>query len=300
MHPCGADEAATTIEMLTVLEIIKKTTDFFAAKGVENPRLNAELLVGHGLGLKRMQLYLQFERLLTPAELETIRPLVRRRGQREPLQYILGETDFFGLKLKTDRRALIPRPETEYLVELVVGRTTQPPSRILDLGTGTGAIALALGRTFPNAGVMAVDTSESALALAAENAVLNQMETRVNWLLSDWYSALPVEAQFDLIVANPPYLTSVETAETTPEVRDHEPANALTSGGVEGRDDLEKIISGAAQRMAPGALLALETGIAQHAALREFAAARGFRDIESLQDLTERERYLFARAPAST
>ena len=286
--------------MLTVLEIIKKTTDFFAAKGVENPRLNAELLVGHGLGLKRMQLYLQFERLLTPAELETIRPLVRRRGQREPLQYILGETDFFGLKLKTDRRALIPRPETEYLVELVVGRQAQPPSRILDLGTGTGAIALALGRTFPNAEVTAVDTNESALALATENAAFNQMETRVTWLRSDWYSALPVETTFDLIVANPPYLTSAETAETTPEVRDHEPTSALTSNGLEGRADLETIISGALVRMAPGALLALETGIDQHAALRDFAAARGFLEIESLQDLTQRDRYLFARAPAST
>src|SRR5688572_718231 len=140
--------------MLTVLEIIKKTTEFFAAKGVESPRLNAELLVGHGLGLKRMQLYLQFERLLNETELEKIRPLVRRRGQREPLQYILGETDFFGLKLKTDKRALIPRPETEYLVELLVTRlAAATPKRILDLGTGTGAIALALAKQFSEAHV---------------------------------------------------------------------------------------------------------------------------------------------------
>src|SRR6188768_4236066 len=129
--------------MLTVLEIIKKTTEFFAAKGIENPRLNAELLVGHGLGLKRMALYLQFERLLSESELEKIRPLVRRRGQREPIQYVIGETEFFGLRLKTDRRALIPRPETEYLLELIVARSTDAqPHSILDLGTGTGAIAL--------------------------------------------------------------------------------------------------------------------------------------------------------------
>src|SRR5476651_1124392 len=130
--------------MLTVLEIIKKTTDFFAGKGIESARLNAELLVGHALELKRMQLYLQFERVLTEPELEKIRPLVRRRALREPLQHILGVTEFFGLKIKTDRRALIPRPETELLVELVTKLFPAPPAAVLDLGTGTGAIALAL------------------------------------------------------------------------------------------------------------------------------------------------------------
>src|SRR5471032_555153 len=128
--------------MLTVLEIVKKTTDFFAGKGIESARLNAELLVGHALGLTRMQLYLQFERPLGEAELEKIRPLVRRRGQREPLQYIVGQAEFHGVKLKVDRRALIPRPETELLVEMVCAACVTPPARALDLGTGSGAIAL--------------------------------------------------------------------------------------------------------------------------------------------------------------
>src|ERR1041385_1467835 len=144
-------------EMLTLLEIIKKTTDFFAGKGIEPARLNAELLIGHALGLKRMQLYLQFERPLSETELEKIRPLVRRRGQHEPLQYILGETEFHGLRLKVDRRALIPRPETELLVEKIVGRVTSAPATILDLGTGSGAIALALAKAFPSAVVTGVD-----------------------------------------------------------------------------------------------------------------------------------------------
>src|SRR4051794_12863731 len=124
--------------MHTVLEIIKRTTDFFAGKGIDSPRLNAELLIGHALGRKRMQLYLEFERPLAEAELETIRPLVRRRAQHEPLQYIVGETEFCGLKLKVDSRALIPRPETEQLVEKIVAAYTgaKPPTRILDLGTG--------------------------------------------------------------------------------------------------------------------------------------------------------------------
>src|SRR3954465_8540378 len=145
--------------MLTVLEIIKRTTDFFAGKGVESARLNAELLIGHALGRKRMQLYLEFERPLTEIELEKIRPLVRRRALREPLQYIIGETEFSGLKLKVDRRALIPRPETELLIEKIVGLFATPPATILDLGTGSGSIALALAKAFPAAAVTAIDRS---------------------------------------------------------------------------------------------------------------------------------------------
>src|SRR5829696_4388957 len=156
-----------TTEMLTVLEIIKKTTDFFAARGIESPRLNAELLIGHALARKRMQLYLEFERPLTEVELEKIRPLVRRRAQHEPVQYIVGETEFCGLKLKVDRRALIPRPETEQLIEFVtVALESSPPTRILDLGTGTGAIALALAQAFQAATIIGVDRSAEALALA--------------------------------------------------------------------------------------------------------------------------------------
>jgi release factor glutamine methyltransferase len=157
--------------MLTVLEVVRKTADFFAAKGIESPRLNAELLAGHALGLARMQLYLQFERALSDAEAERIRSLVRRRAQREPLQYLIGRVEFSGLALKVDRRALIPRPETEYLVETVVGRRADsPPRSILDLGTGTGAIALALAGKWPEASVTATDSSLEALELARENA----------------------------------------------------------------------------------------------------------------------------------
>lgn len=290
-----------TSDMLTVLEIIKKTTEFFAARGVESPRLNAELLVGHGLGLKRMQLYLQFERLLNDAELEKIRPLVRRRGQREPLQYIVGETEFHGLKLKTDKRALIPRPETEYLVELLIARlSTSPPARILDLGTGTGAIALALAKEFPGAQVTAVDVSGEALTLAAENAAANHLDSRVRLIESNWFVAIAEGETFDLIVANPPYLTAEETAESAPEVRDHEPVRALTAGGPDGVGDIDAIILSAPRFLAVGGLIALETGIAQHAAVQVMAARAGLTAAESRQDLTERDRYFFATAPGST
>ena len=281
--------------MRTVLEIIKRSAEFLAGKGVESARLNAELLIGHALGLKRMQLYLQFERPLTEPELEKIRPLVRRRGQREPLQHILGETEFHGLRLKTDCRALIPRPETELLIELIIARLVAPPARILDLGTGSGAIALTLAQHYPEAQVVATDTSAEALALARENATRSGMEGRVRWLESDWFAGLAGET-FDLIVSNPPYLSEAEVAAAAPEVRDHEPRAALTPGG-DGSTALGAILASAGAHLTAGGLLALETGIAQHAGLLAAAAQRGFVAAESKPDLTGRDRYVFARKP---
>ena len=279
--------------MLSLLEVIKKTADFFSARGIEHPRLDAELILGHALGLKRMQLYLQFERLLTEAELEKIRPLVRRRGAREPLQYVLGETEFFGLKLKTDRRALIPRPETERLVELVTYYVTNPPARILDLGTGTGVLALALAKHWPEAKVIAVDAGEDALALARENAAALGLAERVRLLHSDWFAALAPEERFELIVANPPYLSADEVAQTAPDVREFEPIAALKADD-DGLADLKKIIAGAPAFLSPGGVLALETGIAHHAALLKLAAEAGFPRAESLKDLAGRDRYVLA------
>jgi len=279
--------------MLSVLEIIKRTTDFLEKRSVESPRLNAELLIGHALGLKRMQLYLQFERPLTEGELERIRPLVKRRGNREPVQYIIGETEFCGLTLKVDRRALIPRPETEYLVELVTKRPAAAPGGVLDLGTGSGAIALALARLYPDTVVTAVDCSADALTLARSNAESCGLSGRVRFLLADWYSGLSPGEQFDLIIANPPYLSDEETREAAPEVRDFEPVTAL-SAGHNSASALEQIIRGAGNHLRDQGMLACETGIAQHAPLLELAAKSGFARAESLRDLTGRDRYLLA------
>ncbi len=279
--------------MLSVLEIIKRTTGFFEKRGVESPRLNAELIIGHALGLKRMQLYLQFERLLTEPELEKIRPLVKRRGNREPLQYVTGETEFFGLQLKVDRRALIPRPETERLIELILQQMVAPPVAILDLGTGSGAIALSLAKTYPEAVVTAVEISEEALGLARENAEATGLTGRVRFVQSDWLSALPTDEKYQLIVANPPYLSDAETAETQPEVKGFEPPMAL-SAGANGAAALEHIIGAARPYLTPGGLLACETGQAQHQALLTLAADRGYARAESRCDLTGRPRYLLA------
>lgn len=280
--------------MLTVLEIIKRTTEFLAGKGIESPRLNAELLIGHALQRKRMQLYLEFERPLAEAELETIRPLVRRRAQHEPLQYIVGETDFFGLRLKVDRRALIPRPETEQLVEHVVAlfSTSEPPASVLDLGTGSGAIALALAKHFPLATVVAVDSSEAALALARENAANTSLTERVQFQLSDWLTAISPR-EFDVIVSNPPYLSDVETAETALEVRGFEPLGALAARE-QGLADLARIIHDSPKFLRLGGVLALETGISQHAKLAVLAQGAGFVRTESKRDLAGRDRFVFA------
>jgi release factor glutamine methyltransferase len=285
---------ATKTEMLTVLEVIKKTTEFFAGKGIESPRLNAELLVGHALGLPRMQLYVQFERPLTEAELEAIRPLVRRRGQHEPVQYILGETEFHGLKLKVDRRALIPRPETEQLVERIVAACATTPATVLDLGTGTGAIALALAKAFPAAQVTAVEWSEPTLELARENAAATGCAERVRFVRSNWFADLPADARFDVVVSNPPYLSAEETAATAVEVRNFEPVAALTAAD-QGLADLRQIVTSAPRFLNAGGLLGLETGIGHHGDLLRLAREAGFASVESHRDLTGRDRFVLAR-----
>ncbi|HUR58482.1 MAG TPA: peptide chain release factor N(5)-glutamine methyltransferase, partial [Opitutaceae bacterium] len=199
-----------------------------------------------------------------------------------------------GLRLKVDRRALIPRPETELLVEHVVAAHATPPARVLDLGTGSGAIALALARAFPTAEATATDVSADALVLARENADACGLTGRVSFVESNWFAALPAGASFDVIVSNPPYLSADETAATAPEVRNFEPAQALTAEG-DGLAALTEIIGSASRYLAEGGLLALETGIAQHEALLARAADAGFARAESRPDLTQRPRYIFAR-----
>ena len=283
--------------MLTVLEIIKRTTEFLATKGVASPRLNAELLLGHVIGRRRMQLYLEFERPLTAAELDQLRPLVRRRGQQEPLQYVLGEAEFRGLRLKVDRRALIPRPETELLVELVHtwAGTQAPVLRALDLGTGSGAIAAALATLWPGAAVVAAERCPEALALARENFAALGLEGRIQPVAATWFDGVP-PGPYDAIVSNPPYLTAAEVAATAPEVREHEPRAALEAPE-EGLADLRAILEAAPGYLRPGGLLALETGCDHRAALCARLQAAGFQSVAAHQDLTGRDRFILAVWP---
>ncbi len=278
--------------MQTLLEVLTKTEAYFVTKGLEQPRLNAQLLLGGTLKLKRLELYLKFERPLTEAELALLRERVKRRAAREPLQYILGETDFRELTLKCDRRALIPRPETEELVELVLKRLPkEPPLHLADLGTGTGAIALSLAHERPAWRVTAVDYSADALALARENAGACQLADRVDFVKSDWLAA--VSGKFDAIVSNPPYLTDAEVAVAEPEVRDHEPHSALIAPAA-GLADLEQILRQAKPRLNAGGFVALETGIAHHGQLAVLATSLGYVATESLKDSSDFDRFFFA------
>lgn len=282
--------------MNSLLELLKKSTEFLAKKGIENARLQSELIFAGTLGCRRLDLYLQFDRPLTQAQVGELRDRVLRRARREPTQYILGDTDFRALTLKCDARALIPRPETEELVGFVLEklnaiRPAGTAARVLDLGTGTGAIALSVAAERAGTQVVAADKSADALALARENTENLGLRGNVEFVQSDWFEN--VAGTFDAVISNPPYLTREEWECAQPEVREHEPFAALVAenGGIA---DLEKILRGARERLAPDGFAAFETGIAQHARLEEIARGCGFSRTESKTDLSARDRFFFA------
>jgi release factor glutamine methyltransferase len=277
--------------MQTIIEIVRKTEAYFKGKGIEEARLNAELLIAWALGLKRLELYLQYDRPLIDEELDKLRPLVRRRGVREPLQYIEGKTEFYNCSLKVDSRCLIPRPETEELIEWVFeDMKGTSPTRILDLGTGTGAIAISLALAFPNAEIVAVDQSEDSLALAFENVKGNGVDSRVKLIQSNWFDQ--VEGVFDLIISNPPYLTQKEVDEAQPEVKDYEPIQALVSSD-SGFADIQRILDHAFQFAKEGAKLFLETGI-DHAPRLMKADPLHYSNLICKNDLSGRHRFFSA------
>lgn len=282
-------------EMLSVLDVIQRSTSFLEGKGVESARLNAEWLIAAALGIDRMKLYMQFDRPLSQDELADMRSKVARRGKREPLQYVIGTTPFHELQLKVDRRALIPRPETEQLVELAIESVgpSDGAYRILDLGTGTGAIALALAFALPRAEVVAVDESEAALELARENALFCGLQNRVSFERSDWFAEIDASRKFDLIVSNPPYLTDAELESAEPEVRDHEPTSALVASN-EGLDDLLRILEQGHSRLEDGGTLWLETGIAHRERLLSFCSEVGYAKAEGRDDWSGRPRFIQA------
>lgn len=273
--------------MLTLLELLTRTTEFFEKKGVPNARLDAELLISHELKCKRLELYLKFEKPVDEAVLERLRPLVKRRGEREPLQYILGDVEWAGVRLKVDRRCLVPRQETEELWENIVeARKAHPPQTILDLGTGSGALAIALNKSFPDAKVSAVERNADTLALAKENAASNAAE--INFVHGSWFEK--VFERFDVIVSNPPYLTDAEWESAQPEVKTWEPREALTAAD-DGLADIAHIIRTAPEFLSASGELWLETGIAHGQRIRDLAAQTGYASVEILKDHHGRERF---------
>ena len=276
---------------MTVLEVLQSTTAYFKKRDVESPRLNAEHLLAHALQRKRIELYLEFERVLTEEELAPLRELVRCRGQGEPLQHLLGTVEFAGRVFLCDKRALVPRPETEQLVELLKSRIPHPASRIIDVGTGSGVIALSLAASFPEALVTATDISDDALTLARENAERLGLTNRVEFLTGDLL--LCVNHVYDLIVANLPYVALSDRAALSREVL-RDPEVALF-GGERGDEVVRRLIEAAPVKLKPGGLLALEIGLGQAEELAALMAEKNYHDIEPIRDYGGVTRFLFGR-----
>ncbi len=276
---------------MTVLEVLQSTTAYFKKREIESPRLNAEHLLAHSLGRKRIELYLEFERPLGEPELAPLRELVRRRAQGEPLQHLLGTVEFCALTFLCDKRALVPRPETEELVELLKPMITAPKARILDVGTGSGVIALSLANALPDAHIHAIDISPDALALARQNAERLGLVDRVQFQQADLVEN--VNGAFHLIVANLPYVPVNDRATLSREVL-HDPASALF-GGETGEEIMRRLIATAPPYLTPGGLLALEIGIGQADALTACLAEHNYHDISSRQDYAGVTRFVLAK-----
>ena len=282
---------------MTVLEAIKKTSEFFENKGVDSPRLQAELLLAHVLKLPRMKLYLNFDRALIPTEVDAFRETVRRRGQREPLQHIVGTVSFCGLELATNRHALIPRPETELLAqfgwEFLEQHFAAAPAAF-DFGTGTGCLPISLAVKCPRARITAGDISPEALALARDNAAKHAVQDRIEFIESDGFAGLAADARFDLIVSNPPYIATAEIATIQPEVRDHDPRLAL-DGGADGLDFYRRLAEQGRARLNPGGKIMVELGDGQAASVTEIFSKQNWIVEAIRQDYSPRDRFLLAK-----
>jgi release factor glutamine methyltransferase len=284
----------------TTLELLKTTSEFLAAKGLGAPRLAAERLLAHAMNCRRVDLYLATEKRVEEPVLESYRGYVRAYAAGAPLQYVVGEAEFMGLSFVTDRRALIPRPETELLVDAVQKRlpasAVAGPVPVLELGSGSGAIAVALAVHLPHVEVWTTDASPEAAALAAANARRHHVEDRVHVLVMDRFEALQPDLAGTMacVVSNPPYVTTAEMAALPEVVREHEPAAAL-HGGEDGLAYHRYLCKQGLQFLAPGGTLAMEIGAGQAAAVRGLAESAGLHDVTVLPDYAGLDRIVIGQ-----
>jgi release factor glutamine methyltransferase len=275
---------------VNVGEVVRRATEYLGGKGVDSPRLDAEHLLGKALGLSRVELYMYLDRPLTEPERDAYRELIRRRGEREPLAYVLGEWDFRRLTLAIDRRALVPRPETEIVVERVLALLDgKPDPDVLDVGTGTGAIALSIKDERPRARVTAMDLSRDALALAAENSRRTGLDVR--FVEEDLVRGFGVDA-YDLVVSNPPYVSPEEVESLQSEIRDWEPRLAFV-GTTQTRDVARHALTALRTR----GYLVVEVADQRAGEAASMLEELGYEDVRLSPDLTGRERIAEGRRP---
>jgi release factor glutamine methyltransferase len=285
-------------ETWTIRKVLTWTTQHFEKRQVDSPRLTAEILLSHVLKTSRVRLYVDLDRPLAKEELAAYRALIERRMSGEPTQYLTGVKEFYNRPFKVDARVLIPRPETELLVEAALRALPKDvPSRALDMCTGSGCIAISLAAERPQASLLAVDLSPDACALARENAEALGVGARVTIVQGDLFAPVPVDARFQLVVSNPPYISSGEIPGLSAEVR-REPHLAL-DGGQDGLALVRRVIAGARRCLLPGGLLAMEIGETQGAAVQGLLQAAGFENSRVEKDLERRDRLAFGTQPVA-
>ncbi|MBS1150332.1 MAG: hypothetical protein H6Q89_2030 [Myxococcaceae bacterium] len=286
-----------TEESWTIRKVLTWTTQRFEKVDLDAPRLTAEILLAHTLKLDRVKLFMELDRPLQKDELAEFRSLIQRRLQFEPTQYLTGFKDFYNRRFRVDPRVLIPRPETELLVEAVLQLLPKDaPSRVLDLCTGSGCIAVTIAAERPQASVWATDLSKGACEVAAANAEQHQVASRVSVLQGDLFAAIPAGARFDVVVSNPPYVKRGDLPGLQQEVR-KEPPQAL-DGGEDGLDFVRRIAEGSHAALKRGGWLALEIGDEQGDAVKQVLTRAGYHAVRVEKDLARLDRLAFAQEPS--
>ena len=280
--------------MLTVLESIKLSTEYLQKKGIESPRINAELLLVNILKCKRLDLYLKFDQPLKDEEINLYREFINRRGKFEPLQYITGFVEFFGLEFKVNRSVLIPRPETEILVETIIDSAEKEENiNILDIGTGSGNIAISVAKNLTNSKVSAIDNSAEALLVAEENAKLNSVEDKIEFLNDSILNGIIYSAKkYDIVVSNPPYISIEEFQNLQPELKFYEPRTALTDEG-DGFSFFRIISSKTKNILKEKGKLFFEVGKDQHKQVENILLENDFRNVTVKKDYLNIERVVY-------
>ncbi len=287
------------METWTIQKLLNWVTQFFGDKGVDSPRFSAEMLIAHVLGRKRIELYTQFDAVVPAEKLSELRGLVKRAGEHEPIAYLIGSTEFYSLTIRVGPDCLIPRPETEMLVERAIDflRKRNGDQKVLDLCTGSGCVAAAIAKNHPTATIVATDICEKVLAVAADNLRLHGLESRVRLLAGDLFDPIIAgldAARFDLIVSNPPYVSAEEYAKLDRNVRDYEPKKAL-DGGADGLDIYRRIAARVTEFLADDGALLLEIGYSQADAVRKLLETAGLKTIQIFKDHAKLDRVVMAR-----